>query len=343
MRLAYRAIARSSDTRTLIVSVLPANVFCGHSLNVDRSEMRAENTLYLMAVMNSLTLDYRLRLSVSANLTMFFLYQLPVPRLSSADPRFGPLVRRAAQLVCTTPEFDALAQAAGLQGHQDAVIDPDQRVELRGELDALVAHLYGLTEAEFAHVLETFPNVKAESKAAALGAFRAQQPDPDAATVEALIFGQGEGPNLEFKCGAYHNPFYNRLDGSMLNNVVEAVASFLNSPNGGTLLLGVADKPVRIVGIEDDLTTGNFTSQKDPEDAYGLAVSTAITNRLGGHIASLFTVNFLTIQGHRICRIAVRFANKEVMLQGELYVRGPKGKLRLKTEDAMKYIVRHFR
>lgn len=48
---------------------------------------------------------------------MFFLYQLPVPRLSAADPRFGLLVRRAAQLVCTTPEFDALAQVAGLEGH----------------------------------------------------------------------------------------------------------------------------------------------------------------------------------------------------------------------------------
>jgi hypothetical protein len=290
-----------------------------------------------------MVLDYRLRLSVSANLNTFFLYQLPVPRLPAVDPRFGPLVRRAAQLVCTTPEFDVLAQAAGLQGHQDAVTDPDQRVELRGELDALVAHLYGLTEAEFAHVLETFPNVKAEAKAAALTAFRAQQPDPDATTIEALIFGQGEGRHLEFKCGAYHNPFHNRYDDTMLTKVVETVASFLNSPDGGTLLLGVADKPLRIVGIEDDLVTGKFTKQAEPEDAYGLAVSSAITGRLGGHIADLLALNFLTIQGHRVCRIAVQSASSPVYLNGELYIRGPKGKLKLNAQAATEYVKQRFK
>ena len=32
-KFAHRAIARSSDSRTMIGSVLPANVFYGHSLN----------------------------------------------------------------------------------------------------------------------------------------------------------------------------------------------------------------------------------------------------------------------------------------------------------------------
>ena len=39
------------------------------------------------------------------------------------------------------------------------VIDPDERQVLRDEIDALVAHLYGLSRDEFAHILGTFPLV----------------------------------------------------------------------------------------------------------------------------------------------------------------------------------------
>jgi hypothetical protein len=37
--------------------------------------------------------------------------------------------------------------------------DPVARQRLRDELDALVAHLYGLSRAEFAHILGAFPLV----------------------------------------------------------------------------------------------------------------------------------------------------------------------------------------
>ena len=169
-RLAYRAIARSSDTRTLIVSVLPANVFCGNSLNVDRSRMTSENTLFVMALLDSIVVDYRLRMSVSANLNTFFIYQLPVPRLSTTDPHFKRLVRRAAQLVCTTPAFDALAQAAGLEGHR--ILNDTERNRLRAEVDGLVANLYGLTNEEFDHILSTFPLISEPEIVAARNAFR---------------------------------------------------------------------------------------------------------------------------------------------------------------------------
>ena len=318
--------------------MLPADVFCGHSLNVDRSEMRAEDTLYLLAVMNSLVLDYRLRLSVSANLTMFFLYQLPVPRLAATDPRFGPLVRQAAQLVCTTPAFDALAQAAGLAGHQEAVTDPAARAELRAELDAQVAHLYGLTEAELAHVLESFPLVKAEAKAATLAAFRAQLPDPDEAALLALI-AQGEGRRLEFKRGAFHNPHTGRRDDAMLIAVVTAVAAFLNSDLGGTLLLGIADKPVTVIGLTDDLATAGLAT----EDAYALALSAALAARLGKQFVGHWDVEFATVEGLRLCRLVVRPAPAPAWLNGELHTRGPAGKQKLDAQAALEYVKQRFK
>jgi hypothetical protein len=53
------------------------------------------------------------------------------------------------------------------------VRDPAKRQHLRGEIDALVAHLYGLSRDEFAHILGAFPlvfpdNAAGKQKKAAL-------------------------------------------------------------------------------------------------------------------------------------------------------------------------------
>ena len=103
---------------------------------------------------------------------MFYVYQVPVPRLTAQDAAFAPIVARAARLICTTPEFDALAQEVGLASHPAGATDPAAHARLRAELDGLVAHLYGLTESEFAHVLSTFPLVAEPVKIAALNAYR---------------------------------------------------------------------------------------------------------------------------------------------------------------------------
>ena len=103
---------------------------------------------------------------------MFFIYQLPVPRLTESDPQFHPIATRAARLICTTPEFDALAQSVGLTSHHAAATNPLERAKLRAELDGLVAHLYGLTEEEFIHILGTFPLVGSAVKVDAHNAYR---------------------------------------------------------------------------------------------------------------------------------------------------------------------------
>ena len=48
----------------------------------------------------------------------------------------------------------------------------EERTRLRAELDGLIAHLYGLTEEEFAHMLATFPVVPDPVKVAAQNAYR---------------------------------------------------------------------------------------------------------------------------------------------------------------------------
>jgi hypothetical protein len=103
---------------------------------------------------------------------MFYVYQTPVPRLTKVDRAFKPIVDRAAKLICTTPEFDDLAAEVGLGSHTNGVTDEIARAKLRAELDGIIAHLYHLTEVEFAHILGTFPIVPESTKIMALNAYR---------------------------------------------------------------------------------------------------------------------------------------------------------------------------
>ncbi|WP_396432967.1 Eco57I restriction-modification methylase domain-containing protein [Limnohabitans sp.] len=177
-RVAFRRQSASTNERTLIATVIPKRL---HDDNLATFMPRDDSGLslssekervYLCALLNSYCIDFCIRSRVTTNLNFFFLEQLSVPRLSEFHPQFSPIVRRAARLICTTPEFDDLAQSVGLKGYHDGATDPHERAQLRAELDGLVAHLYGLDEDEFAHILKTFPLVVEPVKVAALNAWR---------------------------------------------------------------------------------------------------------------------------------------------------------------------------
>lgn len=174
-RWLHRRIARNTDTRTLIATITPPKVFTemnSTTMNVGATGMNPTEMCYWCAVSNSFVLDWILRQSVTTTLNMFYLYQLPVPRLRSTNIQCQSLAQRAARLICTTPEFDDLAKSVGLKGHQDGATDPTERAKLRAEIDGLVAHLYGLSEEEFTHILGTFPLVSQPVKVAAHNAYR---------------------------------------------------------------------------------------------------------------------------------------------------------------------------
>ncbi len=172
-RVGLRAVASNTNERSLISSVVPSNVFCGNSLLVSLGQtMTPPEALFLTTVMNSFVMDSLLRNKVTTNINMFFIYQLPVPRMTGDDSVFNSIVQRAAQLICTASEFDDLAKQVGLKSHKDGATDLVERAKLRAELDALIAHLYCLTEDEFTHILKTFPIVPEPVRAAAFDAYR---------------------------------------------------------------------------------------------------------------------------------------------------------------------------
>ncbi len=111
-----------------------------------------------------------LRKKISENANIIYIEELPVHRLTNGNPYFESLCRKAAYLTCTAPEFSSLWQEAiGEAWPNEPLVCPPPRSgvpeiealrqRLRDEIDALVAHLYRLSRADFAHILGTFPLV----------------------------------------------------------------------------------------------------------------------------------------------------------------------------------------
>ena len=171
-RLGFRDVAASTNERTMIATIVPGGVFTGNTIISSTSPANNKYLLAIVALLNSFVVDSFIRKKVTSHCNMFVVYQLPVPRLTEKDAAFGPIVERAARLICTTPEFDDLAREVGLNSHADGVTNAVARARLRAELDALIAHLYGLTETEFVHILATFPLVAEPIKVATHNAYR---------------------------------------------------------------------------------------------------------------------------------------------------------------------------
>jgi hypothetical protein len=162
-RVVHRRIAATTNERTLISTIVLPNTACEVNATVVLITNSAEESIkpYVCALLNSFVLDYVIRYKVATTLNMFYMYQLPLPRLNPGDPFFDAIVPHAARLTCTTPDFADLWQEVMGEPWDESkgAADPDERQRLRDEIDALVAHLYGLSHEDFEHTLGTFPLV----------------------------------------------------------------------------------------------------------------------------------------------------------------------------------------
>ncbi|RIK74178.1 MAG: hypothetical protein DCC67_16905, partial [Planctomycetota bacterium] len=153
-RIAFRDVTRATDSRTIRAALVPPRVFVNHKapylILVRGSE--AEEA-YLLGLLSSLQLDWYARRFVENSMAFFILAPFPVPR----PPVDAPLRRRtialAGRLAAADDRFAAWAAAVGVEcGPLDAAAKFDHICEL----DAVVAHLYGLQERHLVHIFETF-------------------------------------------------------------------------------------------------------------------------------------------------------------------------------------------
>lgn len=184
-RLAIRKIASNTNERTLITTIVPKFAIAGNSLTVnfpfkhDKEKYNElsfsnEELFILTSILNGYVVDFILRSRVTTNLNLFYLYQLPVPRLKTKDKWYKSIIERAARLICTTAEFAELWQEVMKTKwtEKSGAAQDYERNKLRAELDGIIAHIYGLTEEEFTYILSTFPIVSQPQKVAAQNAYR---------------------------------------------------------------------------------------------------------------------------------------------------------------------------
>jgi hypothetical protein len=349
-RLGYRAIGRTTDQRALIVTVFPFKSFAGNSLIISR-RFSLENgnaiiddrqTLFLTSILNSFIADYFIGQKISANLNMFYIYQLPVPRLTEQDIFFRMIVERAAKLICTTSEFQELWESVMPDtgwSTSVAALDSSVRAKLRAELDGIIAHLYGLSEEEFSHILDTFPLVEQQIKDAALDAYHKFDLEPDDLTLAELI-SKGENAQVEFKVTACWNLQPGKKGDSPIDNIIQEVAAFLNSREGGVVLIGVEDDGT-IVGLKDDFKAAN--QQKQNRDGYQLFLLDNLKNNLVSNCSLFYKISFGKLQEKDVCRIDAAPSIEPVFIKGgDFYIREGNRKRKLSPQETVTYFKQRF-
>jgi hypothetical protein len=142
----------------------------------------------------------------------------------------------------------------------------------------------------------------------------------DVNTLEALT-SQLESDTLEFKPSLYVS--YTNIK-SKFFPILKSIAGFLNSIEGGTLLIGVGDNG-NIVGINQDyIQSGN-----KGYDTWEQTLTNVIKNNLGSHILDNVKVTKMELDGLDVAKIDISYYMSPVFL-----------KYRKNNEDKVGFFVR---
>ena len=169
--IAYRRIARSTDERTMISSLVPKAGF-GDSvfLLMPGIGLSAWDASCVVANLNGLPFDFVTRQKMhGTNLSWYLLEQLPVIAPEDYDRRFGETTARelvrdhVLKLTYTAHDMEPFARDLGYDG-PPFTWDEEGRRHLRARLDALYFHLYGLDRDDAEYVMGTFPIVRRQDE-----------------------------------------------------------------------------------------------------------------------------------------------------------------------------------
>jgi hypothetical protein len=151
-RLAFRDVSRATDSRTVRACIVPPETFLtntGPYLAFVEGDDRARACA--LAVLNSLPFDWQARRFVETHLNFFILEGLCLPPLD--DETYDAIAAAAARLSCPDGRFAEFAAATGVEV---GPLASDERDALRAEIDARVAHAWGLDAADLETIFADF-------------------------------------------------------------------------------------------------------------------------------------------------------------------------------------------
>lgn len=184
---AFRGITTSTNERTLLTVNYPKSGVGNSAPVVDYENARAVTSALVLANMNSIPLDWAARFSVGGvNMNFFIVKQLPVlppetylSERSHGTPWVQSIVPRVLELTYTTEEMRGFAEDLGYLG-DPFPWDEHRRHNLQSELDAIFAHMYGLTRSDLEWILDakapsvSFPSLK-QNEIRKYGEYRTQR------------------------------------------------------------------------------------------------------------------------------------------------------------------------
>jgi hypothetical protein len=177
-RIAYRDVARATDERTLIATVLPKGAPVVHTVQtlrpyeIEPTEEDLQNSplhsayqqvfsdeelFCAVGLLNSIPFDFLMRTKVDSHIVKYKFTESQAPRLTEGDDWFEYIWTRAARLNCYGDQFEEMRNRLG--GIEPATEVPERR-EVQAELDAAAFHAYGLDRDQTAFVLEDFHRVR---------------------------------------------------------------------------------------------------------------------------------------------------------------------------------------
>ncbi len=181
--LGYRRISNVTNERTFIFSLLPYAAF-GDNVFLTLIRETSLNICGLISNMNCLTFDYIVRQKMGGtNLNYFITKQLPVMQPMYSFSSISLIARLTVELTYTAWDLkpfaeDILKEIGPEKWNEwfpenplvDGIPQPfkwdeERRLQLRCELDAVYAHLYGISKDDLDYILGTFPIVKRKDEA----------------------------------------------------------------------------------------------------------------------------------------------------------------------------------
>ena len=154
-RIAFRDVTRATDTRTVVAALVPGNVVITNKapyLLWPRGS--AADQAFLLGVLSSMVLDWVARRVVELNLNFHIFNSLPVADPGSGHPVRDRVVEIAGRLAAVDDRFAEWAAEVGVP--VGSANDEATKQDLIHELDACVAHLYGLDEDDLEVIYTTF-------------------------------------------------------------------------------------------------------------------------------------------------------------------------------------------
>ncbi len=154
-RIGFRDVTRSTDTRSLIVALVPGNlVIVNQAPYLLRTGGTSMDEAFVLGVLCSMPYDWQTRRSVELHMTFEQFGQLSVPDPGEGHSIRDRVVEIAGRLAAVDERFADWAAEVGVP--VGSANDEAVKQDLICELDACVAHLYGLDEEDLAVIYATF-------------------------------------------------------------------------------------------------------------------------------------------------------------------------------------------